>query len=114
VQSDILSQRKTASLQVDVVWMPMLTGDSRMMIDQRVLSDPRVTYFWDPNRLVGNWFSRHIWDSEGTTWDAFFLYGRDARWDSTPGPLVASGGSVIGSRDDLRAGLDKVEAAPPG
>jgi hypothetical protein len=114
VQSEILSQNRNAPLQVYVDWMPMLPGDSRPLIDQRVLSDPRVTYFWDPNRLVGDWFSRHVWDSEGTTWDAFFLYGRDARWDSTPGPLAASGGSVIGARDDLRAGFYKVEAAPPG
>lgn len=94
---------------MDVVWLPMLPGDAKALIDQRVLSDPRVTYYWDPNRIVGDWFSQQVTHQPGPTWDAFFLYGAQARWDSTPGPLVASGSSIIGSRADLVAGLNAVE-----
>jgi hypothetical protein len=42
---------------------------------------------------------------EGITWDAYFLYGPDARWDRQPGPLVSTGGSVIGSTDQLMAAI---------
>ena len=89
----------------------MLVGDSRQLIDQRVLSDPRVSYYWDPNRVVGQWFAREIEHQPGTTWDAFFLYGAQAHWDSTPGPPVASGSTIIGSTNDLLNGFDSVETS---
>ena len=109
MQQEILQKHRSAPLKIEVVWLPMLPGDAKALIDQRVLSDPRVSYYWDPNRIVGNWFSQHITHEPGATWDAFFLYGEQARWDSTPGPPVASGSTIIGSKDDLLAGLDAVE-----
>jgi hypothetical protein len=109
VQQEILQKHRSASLKVEVVWLPTLPGDTKALIDQRVLSDPRVTYYWDPNRVVGDWFSQHVTQQPGPAWDAFFLYGAQARWDSTPGPPIASGGTIIGAKDDLMAGFDAVE-----
>jgi hypothetical protein len=111
VQHEILQKHRSAPLRVEVIWLPMLAGDSRKLIDQRVLSDPRVTYYWDPKRTVGDWFSREVTHAPGTTWDAFFLYGVQARWDSTPEPLVASGSTIIGTRDDLLKGLNQLWAS---
>lgn len=91
------------------MWLPTLPGDTKALIDQRVLSDPRVTYYWDPNRIVGDWFSQRVTHQPGTTWDAFFLYGAEARWDSTLGAPVASGSSIIGSTADLLAGFNAIE-----
>jgi hypothetical protein len=109
VQQQLLAKHPRAPLKVDVVWLPMLPGDSRQLIDQRVLSDPRVTYFWDPNRIVGNWYSRAVTQQPGTTWDAFFLYDARARWDSTPASPVASGSTIIGNTDQLLSGFNRVE-----
>lgn len=114
-----MKKHPSVPLRVEVVWLPMLTGDSEQLIDRRVLSDPRVSYYWDPHRIVGQWFSSHVTQQPGITWDAFFLYGAQAGWDSTPGPLVASGSSIIGNTGQLRAGFNQIQpssstAAVPG
>jgi len=98
-----LAEHPGSAVRVYVVWFPVLTGDASVTVDRRLLSDRRVTNFWDPNRAVSNWFSDHVTEQPGITWDAYFLYGGDATWDSTPGPLASSGSSVIGSRDSLAA-----------
>ena len=81
----------------------MLPGDSRALVDRRVLNDPRVANYYDPNRVVGAWFAEHGDAGGGIVWDAYFLYGRDATWTAEPGPLLSSGGTVIGSSADLAA-----------
>jgi hypothetical protein len=82
----------------------MVPGDSRRLLDTRVLSDPRVTYFWDQEKLVGRWFSQHVTSRKGMTWDAYFLYGPEARWDRELGPLVSrsSASSVIADSSQLQ------------
>src|SRR5438477_10699066 len=37
----------------------MLAGDSKSAIDRRLFDDPRVTTFWDPRRLSGDWLAEH-------------------------------------------------------
>jgi hypothetical protein len=34
------------------VWFDMLAGDSRQLLDTRVLADPRVTYYWDEGKVA--------------------------------------------------------------
>ena len=111
MQSEILEKHRSARLEVDVVWLPMLAGDSEQLIDRRVLSDPRVTYYWDPGRTVGAWFSGHVTHKPGITWDAYFLYGPQATWGSAPAPLVSRGSSVIGTQGRLLSDFDRLEAA---
>lgn len=113
MQSEILDKHQSARLAVDVVWLPMISGDSEQLIDRKVMSDPRVTYYWDPGRSVGAWFSSHVTHEPGITWDAYFLYGPQATWGSAPGPLLSHGSSLIGSRDKLLTGVQQVEAASP-
>ena len=106
MHDEILDRYPSARLKVLAVWFDMLPGDSRQFLDTRVLADPRVTYYWDEGRITGRWFSDHVTGGKGVTWDAYFLYGPDARWDQQPGPLVsASNGAVIGSTDQLRAAI---------
>ena len=82
------------------IWLPMLAGDSASSIDHRVLDDPRVVTFWDPRRIVGNWFANHAIGGLGgagyTVWDAFFGFARAARWTTTPTRVVATGSEIIG------------------
>jgi hypothetical protein len=84
-----------------VVWFDMLAGDSRQLVDTRVLNDPRVTNFYDPKKAIGSWFSERLDGEKGIVWDAYFLYGSDASWAAEPGPLLSSGRTVIGSSADL-------------
>jgi len=107
VRSNILEKYPSSQVRVDVVWFNILPGDSRDLIDRKVLNDPRVANYYDPNRLVGSWFATHP-GGGGIVWDAYFLYGPGASWDDEPGPLASSGGTVIGSSEDLAAAFGKL------
>jgi len=103
VRSNILERYPTSSVRVYAVWFDMMPADSRNTVDRRVLNDPRVTNFYDPSRVVGQWFASHGDQGRGIVWDAYFLYGPGASWDAEPAPLVSSGGTVIDSSGDLAA-----------
>ena len=96
-------------MRVYAVWFPVLAGDASATVDSRLLNDRRVTNFWDASRAVSSWFSAHVTDQPGITWDAYFLYGPDATWDSVPAALASSGSPVIGSRDSLAADFKRLE-----
>jgi hypothetical protein len=102
VHDDILQRYPSARLKVLAVWFDMLPGDSRQFLDTRVLSDPRVTYFWDEGRVAGRWYSDNVTQNPGITWDHYFLYEPDARWPATP---VSHDGPVIGSTAELQSAL---------
>ena len=108
MRSDVLKEYPSSPVRVYVVWFDMLPGDSRQLVDTHVLNDPRVTNFYDPKKTVGSWFSRHVDGENGIVWDAYYLYGSDASWTAELGPLVSSGGSVIGSSGDLAAAFRKL------
>jgi hypothetical protein len=90
-------------VRVYAVWFDMLVGDSRDFVDRRVLNDPRVTNYYDPKKVVGSWFAEQDSGGGGIVWDAYFLYGPDAMWSTGLGPLLSSGGPVIGASADLAA-----------
>ncbi len=71
------------------------------------LTDARVTHFWDERKLVGRWFAHEDPDEAGggVVWDAYYLYGPDAHWDSKPGPLISGGGTVRDRFDELNQKL---------
>jgi len=108
VRSNLLQKYPSSSVRVYTVWFDMLSGDSRDLVDRRVLNDPRVTNFYDPSKLVGSWFAENSDQGGGIVWDAYFLYGADASWSSEPGPLLSSGGSVISSTSDLATAFRSV------
>jgi len=107
VRSNILQKYPSSDVRVYVVWFNMLPADSRDLVDRKVLNDHRVVNYYDPNRVVGTWFAEHT-GGGGIVWDAYFLYGADATWTDQPGPLVSSGGTVIGSSGDLAAAFGKL------
>jgi hypothetical protein len=109
VRDEILKSHPQSRLRVYAVWFPVLPGDSSVTVDRWLLTDVRVDNFWDPQRVVGNWFSEHVTDQPGITWDAYFLFGSDATWISSPSPIASSGSPVIGNRDSLTAAFDRLE-----
>lgn len=108
MRSNILVKYPSSDVRVYVVWFNILPGDSRSLVDRKVLNDHRVANYYDPNRVVGSWFAEHIDRAGGIVWDAYFLYGPDASWTDEPGPLVSSGGTVIGSSQDLAVAFGKL------
>ena len=80
----------------------MLAGDSSDEWDQTVMPDLRVQHFWDTELEAAQWFARHVDGYEGVAWDVYYLYGPDATWNSGPGPLVDSGGTIYRERQALK------------
>ena len=111
MQKELLAQNPSAQLRVYAVWLPMLWGDSREAWDGTNIPDPRVIHFWDRDRKIGQWFAKQVDGYEGVAWDAYYLYGPEATWESVPTPLVGSGGTIYGERQTLeiqvRALLEK-------
>ncbi len=110
MQQNILERYPSAKLQVYAVWLPMLPTDARSAWDRSLLSDSRVTHFWDGSMLAGEWFAeeRHTdLDYPGAVvWDAYALFGPDARWERAPSDLVGAGWTVIGTVERLKADLE--------
>lgn len=103
-----MEKHSTSNLRVYTTWFSMLGGDSRSGWRSGVLPDPRVTHLWDEQRIAARWFSLHVEQTEGLIWDTYMLYGPQATWDSvesTPGPLVSSGATVVRKRAELEASL---------
>jgi hypothetical protein len=110
VQREILAKNPAANLHVYVVWFSMLPTDakSRWNWTGGLLHDQRVTHFWDEQKLVGRWLAAQGYSEnrdDEIIWDAFFLYGPDAKWDAKPEPLVRSGSTVVEEADELESAL---------
>lgn len=105
MRTNILDAHPSARLRVYVVWFDMLPGDDRRWTDLQVLNDPRVTNYWDSAKATGSFYADKVEDSPGVEWDAYFLYGPEARWSDTPAPQLSTGGPVLGMSDQLAAAI---------
>jgi hypothetical protein len=108
MQNRLLAHYPSDQLRVYAVWLPMLGGDAREEWNGTTMPDTRITHFWDGDRLVGQWFANHADGYEGIAWDAYYLYGPEATWETVPGPLEGSGGTIIGERDMLELQMSAV------
>ncbi len=106
----MLERDRSAPLRVFVVWAPNVPGDSRDLVDPRVLGDPRVTSFWDQQGTAEQWFAQNV-KAEAVSWDAYFLFGPRARWASEPDAPAASGSPVFNDKDELKAALAEIRSA---
>jgi len=83
----------------------MLWGDAREKWDGNTMPDPRVMHFWDGGTQIGQWFANQVDGYEGVAWDAYYLYGPNATWNTMPAPLIGSGGTIYSERKQLETQL---------
>lgn len=94
----------------------MLPTDSVGQWDSEILTDARVTEFWDAEGALGDWFGqqreRMALDFFGgaVVWDASLLFGPGAAWEEVPHPLEAFGYTIIADRDTLQQSLEAIWA----
>ena len=69
------------------------------------MPDSRVIHFWDGKLHVGQWFAEQVEGYRGVSWDAYYLYGPDAEWETVPSHLVGSGSTIYAERETLRVQL---------
>lgn len=117
VHEEILTQYPDADLAVTVIWMPILPTDARDAWDSELLTDSRVTQWWDAERIVGRWLAQEAsLDLEGRgeiVWDAFFLFAAEATWDRAPTHLLAWGMPIVGRIPEPMDALGPLLASPP-
>ena len=98
------------------IWIPILAGDDRGSVDAHVLDDPRVTSFWDGDRVAGTWLAEHrigkLSEPGSVVWDAYFAFGPQANWQATPDHLVATGSTIIDTTDGLSSHFLPLMQAP--
>jgi hypothetical protein len=108
-----MAKNPSADLRVYAVWTNKLLNDSRSQWDTAGLTDRRVSHFWDQADVTGDYFANSVTGYDGGTWDAFLAFGPSAQWADSPSPLLASGSSVIGRRDQLKRALARCLLARP-
>lgn len=112
----VLKQIPDHRLSVYMVWLPINAGDGLEVAQRsaRPVSDPRVAHFWIPDHSLAEAFKAPIGLEEGTAWDVFLLYGRDARWgEQIPSPVSFMHQGLKLSEDrvlDARKLADEVRA----
>jgi hypothetical protein len=111
VRDNVLESHPQADLRVYVIWVSLVPGDSRSEWDAELLTDRRVSHFWDGELVVGTWFGEHVSemgvdDNTGPVfWDAFLVFDDTATWKTVPAPVTASGSTVIDERETLQEAL---------
>ena len=84
----------------------MLAGDSRSAWDSHVLDDPRVSEFWDGNRIAGKWFADQRIGGLGQpgwiVWDAYYAFPASSIWKRRPNAVLATGSDIIDNVSGLQ------------
>jgi hypothetical protein len=105
VQRDILQRHPDSDLKVYVVWFSMLAGDSRSGWDHCAVPDPRATNLWDQKQLASRTLGPAVEGAAPPVWDAYLLYGPDARWGDEPPQPVSTGATIYGTRQRLEKAI---------
>lgn len=96
----------------------MYPGDARSKWPATLLTDGRVTHFWDEQRVIGRTYLSRLplvldrrapntmMPEADALWDAFFVYARDAGWQDAVPPPVTWGYPIMPTRDTLASTVD--------
>jgi hypothetical protein len=89
VKRELLDRQPSTHLTPLVVWVPQLRGrEEHVPNATSFVADPRARHYWDGEGLLGTRY-RELLDLSEDAWDAFFVYGPEARWEGAlPPPPV--------------------------
>jgi hypothetical protein len=109
----LLPRYQGDTLRVYAVWFNMYPGDARTKWPPTLLTDARVTHYWDEGRALGTAYLANLTTmltrrAEATMmptadamWDAFYVYSAEDGWrDPLPLP-IAWGYPIMVTRDRL-------------
>ena len=109
MQSEILSAHQSQNLRVYAIWFSMIPTDarSRWAWTGGILDDPRVSHYWDEKKKVGRLYADKDPESDDpdVVWDAFYLYGIDAKWMEKPDRELATGATVRSEFETLKTAV---------
>ena len=123
MQNELLAKYPKANVRAYAVWFNMFPGDARSKWPPNLLTDARVIHRWDEPKAVGLWYAPHTasihgelapgsqWRDGAILWDAYLLYGPDAKWTDAPTPgLIHWGRTIAAGRDTLKDDFAKLFA----
>jgi len=93
----------------------MLRGDSRDAAEPSVklLNDPRVRHFYDPQQAAGKMIADSIGWNGKVAWDIYLFYPPDVEWsDAPPAPadMMHQLTDTWANQDCFRTGADLTHA----
>ena len=97
----LLNKNPTKDIVVYAIWFKVINSDARSSWSRILLTDDRVTHFWDEKLIAGPWFAdwgEYIGlqaSNKYLLWDAFLLFSRTASWEKYPKPLWSGGAPVV-------------------
>jgi hypothetical protein len=118
VQEELLSAHSKADLRVYAIWFNMYPTDRRERWPGDVLTDSRVVHYWDEQKSVGAWYAPRTGDMESqmapgsrglggpVLWDAYLVYGPEARWEDAPTDLRRWGRTILATQEPFREAVD--------
>lgn len=116
MQEELLAKRRDADVKVYAIYFEVVHDDrgAKSRIDPATLfDDARVAVFWDEDRVAGRWFDENVTklgrrqgQEDRVEWDAFILFGPDARWGETKPDTISWGRTVYEERERLAQDLD--------
>lgn len=98
VRENILEKYPDADLEVYAVWFNMIPGDRRERWNPDLLSDKRVSHYWDEDRLLGSWITKNVPDCDHLgpiDWDSYYLFDTDGKWADTFEGIDACGTPIF-------------------
>lgn len=127
VQQTLLDANAGASVRVYAIWFNMYPGDARDRWHSNLLPDARVVHFWDETESVGRLFAGAVRRfgtrrappsielEEDVLWDAYLLYGRDARWeaDDPPADVISWGAPILLTQETFQRDFLSALGRPP-
>ena len=110
----MLDKHKDADVRVYAIWFSMFGGETRDDWSADLLTDPRVIHWWDEGKTVGRWYMprvdamrsamspQSVGLAGNVLWDAYIVYGPEARWGDQPTGLRRWGRTILRTQEGLR------------
>ena len=92
-----------AGLKGYVVWIPMLSGDSKSIAEEKSLdlAEEWVRHFWDGTKEGGASFGKMLGLSI-PAWDVYLLYDKMVSWDLDKLPIPSLWQHQLSERDGAK------------
>ena len=112
MHDDVLAKFGDRDLRVYAVWLPMLRTDARSEWPRNEIVDPRATHLWDAGKAVGSALAARddlkTW--RPVAWDIWAMFPAGATWSADAPKPMASGKTIIRTRDELSAAVAALPA----
>ena len=112
---NVLKTVTDSRLTAYVIWDPIFGGNFNRAAKNMAsrLADKRVSYYKDPNSLVGTLWEQVLKTGREIAWDVYLLYDAEAKWEKElPQPdfwMHQLGGVTIAPRLDEEKFMEEVK-----